>query len=105
MRCRCFTFGALLGLLAATVFASDVAKPPRLSEQTRRDLIRTFTAEAAFALRFFPMGKIGLKIEHGQVFPSEAEVRQLVADNGSGVPSRRTRADHEPPLYRARDRF
>jgi hypothetical protein len=79
---RCIAFSALLGLLAAAAFASDVAKPPRLSEQTRRDLIRTFTAEAAFALRFFPMGKIGLKIENGQVFPTEAEVRQLIAANG-----------------------
>ena len=79
---RRIALSALLGLLAAAAFASDVAKPPRLSEQSRRDLIRVFTAEGAFARRSFPMGKTGLKVEGGQVFPGEAEVRQLVADNG-----------------------
>ena len=82
MFCRRFTFGALLTLLVATAFAADSGKPPKLSEQSRRELIRVFTAEDAFALRILPMGKIGLKIENGQVFPSEAEVRQVVAANG-----------------------
>lgn len=82
MFCRRFTFGALLGLLVATAFAADSGKPPKLSEQSRRELIRVFTAEDAFALRILPMGKVGLKIENGQVFPSEAEVRQVVAANG-----------------------
>jgi hypothetical protein len=79
---RSFSLGALLGLLVAIAFAGDSGKVPKLSDQSRRDLIRTFTAESAFAHRFIPMGKVGLKIENGQVFPSEAEVRQLVADNG-----------------------
>lgn len=80
---RSFMLGALSGLLVALAFAADAGRAPKLSEQNRRDLIRTFTAESAFAHRSFPMGKVGLKIENGQVFPSEAEVRQLVADNGS----------------------
>jgi hypothetical protein len=78
---RRFIIGALFGLLVAAAFAGDI-KPPKLSEQNRRDLIRVFTAESAFALRFVPMGKIGLKIEDGRVLPGEAEVRQLVADHG-----------------------
>lgn len=76
------TSGALLGLLVTAAFAADSERPPKLSEQNRRDLIRVFTAESAFALRFFPLGKVGLKIENGQVSPSETEVRQLVTDHG-----------------------
>ena len=83
MLCRSFCLGVLLGLLVAFASAGDAGKAPKLSEQNRRDLIRTFTAESAFAHRFLPMGKVGLKIESGQVYPSEAEVRQVVADNGT----------------------
>lgn len=74
--------GTLLGLLVATAFAADSGKPPKLSEQNRRDIIRSFTAEGVFCASLFPQGKVGLKIENGQLFPGAAEVRQLVADNG-----------------------
>jgi len=78
-RLACSTLPALL---AITAFAGDSPKPAKLSEQSRRDLIRVFTAEDAFARRVFPRGKVGLKIENGQVSPSDSEVRQLAADNG-----------------------
>ncbi len=79
---RCLAFCQLFVILSGTAFTADSGKPVKLSEQNRRELIRAFTAESAFARRTFPMGKAGLKIEQGQVFPSEAEVRQLAADNG-----------------------
>ena len=74
--------GALLGLLVATAFAADAGNPPRLSAQSRMDIIRTFTAEGVFCAALFPQGKVGLKIENGQVFPGVAEVRQLAAASG-----------------------
>ena len=74
--------GALLGLLVATAFAADAGKPPKLSEQNRMDIIRAFTAEGVFCAALFPQGKVGLKIENGQLFPDAAEVRQLAADHG-----------------------
>ena len=79
---RGLTFCLLFLVLRGTAFTADSGKPVKLSEQNRRELIRAFTAESAFARRTFPMGRVGLKIDDGQVFPSEAEVRQLAADNG-----------------------
>jgi hypothetical protein len=79
---RHLAFGALSGLLVATAFAGDSGRSAKLGEQSRRELIRVFTAESAFARRILPQGKVGLKIENGQLSPSDAELRQLVADNG-----------------------
>jgi hypothetical protein len=79
---RGLAFCLVFLILSGPAFTADSGKPIKLSEQNRRELIRAFTAESAFTLRTFPMGKAGLKIENGQVSPSEAEVRQLTADNG-----------------------
>lgn len=65
----------------AAAFAGE-QKPPKLTEESRKTLLRALAAEAVFVRRTFPMGKIGLHIEDGVVSPSEAEVRQLVADMG-----------------------
>lgn len=69
---------ALLFSLAGSTAADDGAKPARLTVEARRDLIRAFTAENAFARRWFPVGA-GLKIEDGKVFPGEVEVQRMVA--------------------------
>lgn len=76
----------LLVLSAGSIVAADKGdQPKRLSDDDRKAIIRSLMAENFFAHRYFPMGKVGLRIENGQVTPSDPEVRQLVADNGPAV--------------------
>jgi hypothetical protein len=73
-------------LLASCAWADDpkVPSPPseKITPQTRMLLIRDLTAEHCFARRAFPMGHKGLEIKHGVVNPSDAQVAQLIAENG-----------------------
>ena len=74
-------------LLALPVGADDTkppASPPsgKITPQTRMLLIRDLTAEHCFARRSLPMGHKGLEIKHGVVTPNDAQVAQLIAENG-----------------------
>jgi len=70
-------------LILPSLFAQDKAKPEKLTDQNRQLILRTFQAEIPFAKRYFPIGKVGLKIDQtGKITPSEAEVRQMTADYG-----------------------
>jgi hypothetical protein len=71
-------------LLSATVaFAGDKDKQPKLSDENRAMIIRNFNAEQVFVRSYFPMGKIGIKIdETGKISPDAMQLRQLVADSG-----------------------
>src|SRR5271169_235542 len=73
-------------LLALPVCADDTkpANPPsgKITPQTRMLLIRDLTAEHCFARRSFPMGHKGLEIKRGVVTPNDAQVAQLIAENG-----------------------
>jgi len=71
-------------LLSATVaFAGDKDKRPKLTDENRAMIIRNFNAELVFVRSYFPMGKVGIKIdETGKVSPDPMLLRQLVADSG-----------------------
>src|SRR5271166_834872 len=75
-------------VLLLTLPLSADTKPPtspssgKITPQTRMLLIRDLTAEHCFARRSFPMGHKGLVIKHGVVTPSDAQVAQLIAENG-----------------------
>ena len=73
-------------LLALPVCADDTKQPAppsgKITPQTRMLLIRDLTAEHCFARRSFPMGHKGLEVKHGVVTPSDAQVAQLIAENG-----------------------
>ncbi len=74
---------AALVFFSIAAFAGDKDKPPKLSDNGRAMIIRNFNAELVFSRTYFPMGKVGLKIdEAGKVSPNEMEVRQIVAQNG-----------------------
>lgn len=76
-------FTICLLLSAVPVFAGkNPDKPKKLTDAGRKSLIRNLTAEMVFVRKFFPMGKHGLKIENGVVAPSDAEIRQMITDNG-----------------------
>lgn len=73
-------------LLVLPVCADDTkpASPStgKITPQTRMLLIRDLTAEHVFARRSLPMGRKGLEIKHGVVTPNDAQVAQLISENG-----------------------
>lgn len=74
---------AALLLSAAVAFAGDKEKAQKLSDENRAMIIRNFTAEVVFVRSYFPLGKIGIKIdETGKVSPDALALRQLIADSG-----------------------
>jgi len=66
-------------LVASFSFASQEPNAPRMSKQTRLDLVRAFNAELVYVRAPFPMGKVGLKIKDGEVTPTKEELQQMMA--------------------------
>lgn len=52
---------------------------PKMSKQTRLDLIRAFNAELVYLRATFPMGRKGLTVHDGEITPNGDELKQLVA--------------------------
>jgi hypothetical protein len=83
MKCR--SVPALLVLVVACVGLvvaqnpGSASRPPKISKQTRMELIRLMNAEVVYVRSPFPMGKGGLKLRNGEVSPSGAELQQLMA--------------------------
>ena len=59
--------------------SADDQKTPRISKQTRMDLIRTFNAELVYIRSPFPMGKTGLTLKDGNLSPSGEELENKLA--------------------------
>ena len=59
--------------------SADDQKPPRISKQTRMDLIRTFNTELVYIRSPFPMGKTGLTLKDGNLSPSGEELQNKLA--------------------------
>jgi len=55
------------------------SKPPRMSKQTRMELVKLVNAELVYVRSPFPMGRDGLKLQDGVVTPSGVELQQLMA--------------------------
>src|SRR5579859_504101 len=72
-----FQFLAIL-LLCASTMAADTA-PPRISKETREQIIHAFNQELVYIRAPFPMGKTGLKLRSGTVTPSGAELQHLMS--------------------------
>ena len=68
----------LLPSLVVSSYGKD-SPPPRMSKETRMEIIRAFNAELVYIRTPFPMGKTGLKLKNGVVSPSGAELQQLMA--------------------------
>ena len=88
MKPRCvsahFFFLLVIFLLVIVAIANaDEQKPssppPRISKQTRMDLVRAFNAELVYIRAPFPMGKKGLTVKDGKVSPSGEELQQMIA--------------------------
>jgi hypothetical protein len=66
-------------LLTALVFAGDSPQTPKISKQTRLELVHLINAELVYVRTPFPMGKEGLRVKNGVVTPSGAELQQKLA--------------------------
>ncbi len=77
----------LVLILMALASAGDQksSPPPRISTQTRMDLVRAFNAELVYIRSPFPMGNKGLALKDGKLSPGGDELRQMIATWGPAV--------------------
>jgi len=59
--------------------AASASLPPKISKQTRMELVKLVNAELVYVRSPFPMGRDGLRLKDGVVTPSGAELQQLMA--------------------------
>jgi hypothetical protein len=62
--------------------SDDKGRPPKMSKETRMQVIRSLNAELVYVRKFFPMGKEGLRLKDGAVTPSDSQIQQLIANWG-----------------------
>jgi hypothetical protein len=58
---------------------------PRISKQTRYEIIRDFETQLVYARTSFPMGTKGLQLKQGVITPNGEELRQALAIYGPAV--------------------
>jgi len=77
-------FRCVLPLLFAIVLGvvpslADEALPPRLTKETREQIVHAFASELVYIRTYFPMGKSGLKLKDGALTPNGDEMQRLMA--------------------------
>ena len=82
----CFCCRLLTTLLVfSSLTLAGNTPPPRISKETREEIIHAFNEELVYIRTSFPMGKTGLKIKNGTVSPSGPELQHLMALWGPAV--------------------
>lgn len=77
-RCTALAFG--IYFLSTLVLASDnSAQQPRMTKETRMQIVRAFNAELVYIRTNFPMGKDGIKLRNGEITPDREKMQQLMA--------------------------
>lgn len=61
------------------------ANAPRMSRQTRLEIIRDFETQILYARTIFPMGTKGLKLKNGVTSPTGPELQQAIAIWGPAI--------------------
>jgi hypothetical protein len=72
-----FRLLAIVSLLSALALAGNTA--PRISKQTREEVIHVFNEQLVYIRASFPMGKTGLRLKNGTVTPSGPELQRVMA--------------------------
>jgi hypothetical protein len=66
-------------LVCSSLTLAGNTPPPRISKETREEIIHAFNAELVYIHTNFPMGTTGLKLKDGTVTPSGLELQRLMA--------------------------
>lgn len=66
-------------LIGSSLAVAQNAARPRISKETREQILHAFNAELVYIRTNFPMGKTGLKLRDGNITPSGPELQQLMA--------------------------
>ena len=66
-------------LIVCALVRADNPQKPRISKETREEILHSFNAELIYVRTVFPMGKTGLKLRNGNLSPSGPELQQLMA--------------------------
>ena len=74
----CYRLLAILLVFSAQMLAENTP-PPRISKETRQEIIHAFNAELVYVRTNFPMGKTGLALKNGTVTPNGPELQSLMA--------------------------
>jgi hypothetical protein len=75
----------LSSLVLSPLALPENTPPPRISKQTREEIVHAFNEELVYIRVNFPMGQTGLKLKKGTVTPSGAELQHLMALWGPAV--------------------
>jgi len=69
-----------LVLFVGSSFSAAQATPaPRITKQTREQIVHAFSYDLVYIRTNFPMGKVGLKLRDGSLSPNGPELQQLMA--------------------------
>jgi len=68
-----------LSLVFSGLALAGNTPPPRISKQTREEVIHVFNEQLVYIRANFPMGKTGLKLKNGAVTPSGPDLQHLIA--------------------------
>jgi len=74
----CYRLLAILFAVSALALAENTP-PPKISKETREEIVHAFNAELVYIRTSFPMGKTGLKLKNGTLTPSGPELQRLMA--------------------------
>jgi hypothetical protein len=66
-------------LIGAALALADTTPPPRMTKQTRQEIIRVFNSELVYVRTNFPMGKTGLKLRNGVLTPNGDDLQHLMS--------------------------
>jgi hypothetical protein len=78
MLCRAVPVFLIL-LVGSALALPDNAPPPRITKQTREQIVHAFAYDLVYIRTPFPMGKVGLRLKNGALTPSGPELQQLMA--------------------------
>ena len=67
----------LLAVLLLVCSLACAENPPKISKETREEIVHAFNAELVYIRTTFPMGKTGLKLKDGTTTPNGLELRRL----------------------------
>jgi hypothetical protein len=85
------TFPAVVACLLVSLVPAGAdnpkasAPPPRITKETRMNIIRTFDQDLVYVRAPFPMGRAGLTLKDGKLSPSGQQVEEMISMWGSAA--------------------